>query len=78
MLASGGSTNPENAYISHTRISREKGKSLATKGKKGKRAGSYLMRTPTLQPQRARTIETKRFPGHGWKAVAALPPPNLR
>ena len=57
---------------------REKGKPAGRKGKGKTRrirfeAHSHLTTTP-----RARTNKTKRFPGHGGKALAALTPPNLR
>ncbi len=56
-----------------------KGKASHGQKGKGKRSGSVLRLILTRQwTPRARTNETKRFPGHGGKALAALTPPNLR
>jgi hypothetical protein len=58
---------------------REKGKTPTAKREKGKRPEPDLRLVPTRQwTPHGRTNKTKRFPGHGGKALAALTPPNLR
>ena len=59
---------------------REKGKPSGNKGKRGKVEHQVLGSFPLGNGHRAYacTNETKRFPGHGGKALAALTPPNLR